>query len=147
MAKQTVYTEQALEHDLRQVCQSAVKRLSEALTYEGSEKSYGEKGRTATNVLNQHRALYSARNKRAEIVLSAAKAVGASGPAMRAAMVVIAPQVPELAEAAEASGGVMVRHRPALAGASNQGDAGVARGESATSTTAQAVAARKARRK
>jgi hypothetical protein len=98
-----MYTEQELENDLREASREAIKQVTAGFTYQGENPAYRQKSQDALALLGKHNGMYSARNNRAQVIINAARLVGASGPALAEALRLALPQAPGLADAANGS--------------------------------------------
>jgi len=98
-------SEQELEEEYRTASSEAIKRVMAGFAYQGDNPKYAAETRASLAMLGKSNSRFSARNKRAEILLSAAKMVRATGPALVEVLREVAPQAPLLS--AFASGPVV----------------------------------------
>lgn len=95
-------TDQQHEQELREGASIGLKHVLAKLADTKGEPTFAENARLGMGLLSKHNGFYSARSKRAEVVIAAVKMVHASGEALAEALQVALPQVPLLAAAASA---------------------------------------------
>lgn len=93
-------SEQQHEEELREGASIGLTYVLGALAHEGEDSQHADKARLGMGLLSRHNGYFSARNKKAEVLIAAAKLVRANGDALAEVIRVALPQVPLLAAAA-----------------------------------------------